>query len=84
MSIMLDAIHLAMRPCLSSEFIRRHPNCRQRRASGTFDNSPQFQLRVLCAPTQLVPTGRLTFILAQAVGGLNSDRFNRPSGADGA
>ena len=73
----------SMRPCLSSEIVRRQPNCRRRRASGAFDNSPQFQLRVCGAPTQLVPTGRLRFVLAQAVGGLASDRFSRPGGADG-
>ena len=68
---------------LGSKIVRRHPKCRWRRASGAFDNSPQFQLRVRGTPTQLAPTGRLRFGLAQAVGGLDWDWFSRPCGADG-
>jgi len=49
-------------------------------ASGAFDNSPQFQLRVRNPDAQLVPTGRLKFAVIRALTRLKSHWFSRPCG----
>jgi len=49
-------------------------------ASGAFDNSPQFQLRVRRPDAKFVPTGRLKFVVVRALAGLKSHWFSRPCG----
>jgi len=49
-------------------------------ASGVFDNSPQFQLRVRNPDAQFVPTGRLKFVVVRALARVKSHWFSRPCG----
>jgi len=49
-------------------------------ASGAFDNSPQFQLRVRRPDAQFVPTGRLKFVVVLTLARLKSHWFSRPCG----
>jgi len=49
-------------------------------ASGAFDHSPQFQLRVRRPDAQFVPTGRLNFVVVRSLVCLRSHWFSRPCG----
>ena len=48
--------------------IQNHKHVPYLCARGTFDNSPQFQLRIRGAQTESVPAGRLSAGLPHAVG----------------
>jgi len=49
-------------------------------ASGAFDHSPQFQLRVRNPDAQLVPTGRLKLVVVRVLARVKSHWFSRPCG----